>query len=149
MGAVAESALRAGGKVHGVIPKALAVEGRLKNGAGAPVEAAAEGNKSGEGEGKGKSFLDAADTHGGRFTTEVVQSMHEVSPAFSERRPRLIYANLLAISTQRKTCMAQLATGGFIVLPGGFGTFEEVMEMTTWNQVRAWSVCDRSHPLTR
>jgi predicted Rossmann-fold nucleotide-binding protein len=32
--------------------------------------------------------------------------------------------------------MAQLSTGGFIVLPGGFGTFEEVMEMVTWNQLR-------------
>lgn len=31
--------------------------------------------------------------------------------------------------------MAKLSTGGFIVLPGGFGTFEELMEMITWNQV--------------
>lgn len=39
-------------------------------------------------------------------------------------------------SFQRKLRMAQLSTGGFIVLPGGFGTFEEVMEMVTWNQLR-------------
>jgi predicted Rossmann-fold nucleotide-binding protein len=32
--------------------------------------------------------------------------------------------------------MAKISTGGFIVLPGGFGTFEEVMEMVTWNQLR-------------
>ena len=32
--------------------------------------------------------------------------------------------------------MAQLATGGFIVLPGGYGTFEEMLEMITWNQVQ-------------
>lgn len=32
--------------------------------------------------------------------------------------------------------MAQYSTGGFIVLPGGYGTFEEMMEMITWNQVR-------------
>ena len=32
--------------------------------------------------------------------------------------------------------MAQVATGGFVVLPGGYGTFEEVLEMITWNQVR-------------
>jgi predicted Rossmann-fold nucleotide-binding protein len=32
--------------------------------------------------------------------------------------------------------MADLSQGGFIVLPGGFGTFEEVMEMTTWSQLR-------------
>lgn len=31
--------------------------------------------------------------------------------------------------------MAQVSTGGFIVLPGGYGTFEEMMEMITWNQV--------------
>jgi predicted Rossmann-fold nucleotide-binding protein len=31
--------------------------------------------------------------------------------------------------------MAQLSTGGFIVLPGGYGTYEEMMEMITWNQV--------------
>ena len=31
--------------------------------------------------------------------------------------------------------MARLSTGGFIVLPGGYGTFEEALEMITWNQV--------------
>jgi hypothetical protein len=31
--------------------------------------------------------------------------------------------------------MAQYSTGGFICLPGGYGTFEEMMEMITWNQV--------------
>ena len=31
--------------------------------------------------------------------------------------------------------MAQMSTGGFIVLPGGYGTFEEMMEMITWNQL--------------
>jgi hypothetical protein len=36
---------------------------------------------------------------------------------------------------QRKLKMAQYSTGGFIVLPGGYGTFEELMEMVTWNQV--------------
>ncbi len=37
--------------------------------------------------------------------------------------------------------MAQSSPGGFIVLPGGYGTFEEMMEMITWNQVRLepWS----------
>lgn len=32
--------------------------------------------------------------------------------------------------------MARLSTGGFIVLPGGYGTFEEALEMITWNQLR-------------
>jgi predicted Rossmann-fold nucleotide-binding protein len=36
---------------------------------------------------------------------------------------------------QRKLKMAQISTGGFIVLPGGYGTFEEALEMITWNQL--------------
>jgi predicted Rossmann-fold nucleotide-binding protein len=31
--------------------------------------------------------------------------------------------------------MARLSEGGFVVLPGGYGTFEEMMEVITWNQV--------------
>jgi predicted Rossmann-fold nucleotide-binding protein len=31
--------------------------------------------------------------------------------------------------------MAKYSTGGFVCLPGGYGTFEEMMEMITWNQV--------------
>lgn len=50
--------------------------------------------------------------YGGRFTIEVARSMHE-----------------------RKATMAQLSTGGFVVLPGGFGTLEELLEMVTWNQL--------------
>lgn len=29
-----------------------------------------------------------------------------------------------------------MSTGGFIVLPGGYGTFEEALEMITWNQLK-------------
>ena len=35
---------------------------------------------------------------------------------------------------ERKARMAELADG-FIALPGGFGTFEEVIEILTWNQL--------------
>jgi uncharacterized protein (TIGR00730 family) len=35
---------------------------------------------------------------------------------------------------ERKALMAELASG-FIALPGGFGTFEEVIEVLTWNQL--------------
>lgn len=31
--------------------------------------------------------------------------------------------------------MAHVSTGGFVVLPGGYGTFEEALEMVTWNQL--------------
>ena len=35
---------------------------------------------------------------------------------------------------ERKALMADLADG-FVALPGGFGTFEEIMEVTTWAQL--------------
>ncbi len=49
--------------------------------------------------------------HPGLSRLEVTSSMHE-----------------------RKAMMAELASG-FIALPGGFGTFEEVIEILTWNQL--------------
>jgi uncharacterized protein (TIGR00730 family) len=35
---------------------------------------------------------------------------------------------------ERKAMMAELADG-FIALPGGFGTFDELFEMVTWSQI--------------
>jgi hypothetical protein len=35
---------------------------------------------------------------------------------------------------ERKAVMAELADG-FIALPGGFGTFEELFEILTWSQL--------------
>lgn len=78
MGAVAKGALDAGGKVHGVIPEALAIK-----------EIAA---------------TDLTDI-------EVVPNMHV-----------------------RKARMAELSDG-FIALPGGLGTMEELMEVLTWAQL--------------
>jgi uncharacterized protein (TIGR00730 family) len=49
--------------------------------------------------------------HGGLTRLEVVASMHE-----------------------RKARMADLASG-FIAMPGGFGTLDELVEMLTWNQL--------------
>jgi uncharacterized protein (TIGR00730 family) len=49
--------------------------------------------------------------HRGLTSLEVTGSMHE-----------------------RKARMAQLADG-FVVLPGGFGTYEEAIEVLTWNQL--------------
>jgi len=40
--------------------------------------------------------------------------------------------------------MANYSTGGFICLPGGYGTFEEMMEMITWNQVCQLPKSDQS-----
>jgi uncharacterized protein (TIGR00730 family) len=41
---------------------------------------------------------------------------------------------LVATMHERKATMASLADG-FIALPGGFGTFEETLEMLTWSQL--------------
>jgi hypothetical protein len=79
MGAVSDAARAAGGRVQGIIPKALLDKERAWTGDGVEVE--------------------------------VVRSMHE-----------------------RKARMAELADG-FIALPGGFGTFEELCEMITWSQL--------------
>jgi uncharacterized protein (TIGR00730 family) len=75
MGVVADAALAAGGRVHGVITELL---------------------------------VDHEIAHPGLTELEVVRTMHE-----------------------RKARMAELADG-FIMLPGGFGTLEEFMEVVTW-----------------
>lgn len=61
-------------------------------------------------EGTGQDLL--SETFGGLLSMEVVGSMHE-----------------------RKAKMASLSTGGFVSLPGGYGTLEELLEMVTWNQI--------------
>jgi len=78
MGAVADAALAAGGRVVGIIPEALVAK-----------EIA----------------------HPGLTELHVVASMHA-----------------------RKTMMADLSDG-FVALPGGVGTLEEIFEMWTWAQL--------------
>lgn len=78
MGIVADSALKAGGKVIGVIPQGL---------------------------------VDRELAHPDLTELHVVTSMHE-----------------------RKTLMADLSDG-FIALPGGAGTIEEIFEQWTWAQL--------------
>ncbi|MGA9531645.1 MAG: TIGR00730 family Rossman fold protein [Anaerolineales bacterium] len=78
MGALANAALAAGGRVIGVLPRI---------------------------------FNTPALAHAGLTELELVDGMHE-----------------------RKARMAELADG-FIALPGGFGTFEELFEVLTWAQI--------------
>jgi uncharacterized protein (TIGR00730 family) len=78
MGAVADAALEAGGRVVGVMPRAL---------------------------------FEREIAHPGISELRKVESMHE-----------------------RKALMADLADG-FVGLPGGIGTLEEVFEMWTWGQL--------------
>ncbi|WOO84389.1 Cytokinin riboside 5'-monophosphate phosphoribohydrolase LOG5 [Vanrija pseudolonga] len=118
MGVVSQSHLKAGGYTHGVLPRALVA--RASEHTPAPSASAFTGTPKDNApvksaEGKGHDLLD--DDFDGRLTMEVVGSMHE-----------------------RKAKMAQLSTGGFVVLPGGYGTFEELLEMVTWNQLGIHSV---------
>lgn len=58
-----------------------------------------------------ESLVRAETAHTGLSVLDVVESMHE-----------------------RKARMAELACG-FVVMPGGFGTFDEAFEILTWNQL--------------
>lgn len=58
-----------------------------------------------------QSLIDREIAHQGLSELHIVQSMHE-----------------------RKALMAELADG-FIALPGGFGTLEELFEIVTWGQL--------------
>jgi hypothetical protein len=59
-----------------------------------------------------KSLVDFEVEHKGLTSLHVVGSMHE-----------------------RKAMMSDLADGGYIALPGGLGTFEELFEVWTWAQL--------------
>ncbi len=48
--------------------------------------------------------------------------------------PRLQQLHEVGSMHERKALMADLADG-FIALPGGFGTFDELFEITTWAQI--------------
>ena len=78
MGAVADAAMAAGGKVIGIIPRFMVERGW---------------------------------NHKGLSELRIVESMHE-----------------------RKAMMAESACG-VIALPGGIGTFEELLEIITWRQL--------------
>jgi uncharacterized protein (TIGR00730 family) len=78
MGAVADGALAEGGRVIGVIPRAM---------------------------------LEAERGHRGVTELKIVETMH-----------------------QRKALMVDLADG-FIALPGGYGTLDELFETVTWGQL--------------
>lgn len=78
MGAVADAALLAGGRVIGVIPQQL---------------------------------VDREVAHGGLTELLIVDSMHTRKAAMSER------------------------ADAYVVLPGGFGTLDELFEVLTWKQL--------------
>ncbi len=49
--------------------------------------------------------------------------------------PGLTELHVVASMHERKTMMAALSDG-FVAMPGGFGTLEEIVEIVTWGQLR-------------
>lgn len=52
----------------------------------------------------------------------------------SERAYREVELKVVETMHERKQAMADLADG-FVALPGGLGTFDELFEILTWNQI--------------
>lgn len=48
---------------------------------------------------------------------------------------QLVETRVVSSMHERKALMAKESGRGFVVLPGGYGTFEEVLEMVTWVQL--------------
>ena len=73
---------------------------------------------------------DAVLTHGGRVIGVLPRFMAEKELA----HPKLTQLHLVDTMHERKQLMAELAEG-FVALPGGFGTLEEIFEVITWAQL--------------
>ena len=73
---------------------------------------------------------DAALGAGGQATGVITESLagHEIAHA------ELSHLQVVRTMHERKAHMAELSDG-FIMLPGGFGTYEEFMESVTWAQL--------------
>ncbi|KAG8759767.1 hypothetical protein FRC14_005040 [Serendipita sp. 396] len=105
MGAVAEAVLENGGYVTGVSPYAMV----------------ASGGESSKTNGVKQSLaLDVAE-----------DKVSNREPVPHPNRESIIVDSM----HDRKTMMAKLADGGFVSLPGGYGTLEELLEVTTWSQL--------------
>lgn len=79
---------------------------------------------------------DAVLAGGGRVTGVLPRFMADRELA----HPRLTQLHFVETMHERKQLMAELAEG-FVALPGGFGTFEEIFEAITWGQLHL-----HSHP---
>ncbi|MDX9864069.1 MAG: TIGR00730 family Rossman fold protein [Anaerolineaceae bacterium] len=73
---------------------------------------------------------DAVLEHGGAVTGVITKSLYELETGKNE----LDDLRIVETMHERKAGMAELAEG-FIALPGGFGTFEELFEAITWLQL--------------
>jgi hypothetical protein len=70
-----------------------------------------------------------------RGGAEVIGILPEVLKDREIAHTGLTRLELVATMHQRKARMAHLADA-FLILPGGYGTFEELLEVVTWAQLR-------------
>lgn len=120
MGEVAKTLVSLSGPkaVHGVIPKALIkVSSKESNGNGKGLQPESAGGKAAE-----------------RVVSESIDEEHVIPE--SEYGITTIVPDM---HTRKRLMATKVLEGGrgsgFVSLAGGFGTIEEVMEMTTWNQL--------------
>ncbi|KAL2863014.1 LOG family protein [Aspergillus lucknowensis] len=125
MGEIARTLVKLSGPsaVHGVIPRALV---RVEPGYNNSNNSSGQDEASGGGGGGG----------GGKEAERVVTGSDGGAQSSSEYGITTIVPDMHT----RKRLMAQKVGeggpgSGFVSLAGGFGTIEEVMEMTTWNQL--------------
>jgi uncharacterized protein (TIGR00730 family) len=76
------------------------------------------------------TLADTALNAGGEVIGVIPQSLVEKEVAHRG----LTRLHVVATMHERKALMAELA-GGFIALPGGYGTFDELCEILTWAQL--------------
>ncbi|KAJ5921511.1 hypothetical protein N7466_009837 [Penicillium verhagenii] len=123
MGEVARTLVALSGPqaVHGVIPRALVRVSTKSNGNGA----ATPNGESANGDGGGKA-------------AERVVSESEQADGIPESEYG-VTTIVPDMHTRKRLMATKVLEGGpgsgFVSLAGGFGTIEEVMEMTTWNQL--------------
>lgn len=117
MGEIAKTLVSLSGPhaVHGVIPKALVKVSTKSNGNGTP------NGESGAGKAAERVVSEAVEADG---IPESEYGMTTIVPDMHTRK-RLMATKVLEGGPG----------SGFVSLAGGFGTIEEVMEMTTWNQL--------------
>ena len=75
-------------------------------------------------------LADSVQEHGGHVTGIIPQQLMEKEAAHTGIRNLIVVASM----HQRKSQMADLSDG-FIALPGGIGTLEELIEVYTWSQL--------------
>ncbi len=75
-------------------------------------------------------IADTVMENGGRVTGIIPRDLAEKEVAHEN----LTELHIVGSMHQRKAMMAKLSDG-FIAMPGGFGTFEEICEVITWTQL--------------